>query len=246
MCPATGSKGSTSPRYRSAARTSSTVTAPARRPASTTSASASRSTGHGRGSTATARRGDAGPRFDRPSPRTQRPVEERARPAGALEHPPQPSRERAARVVVGHDRTIAADPGGSERACERLGARQGVPAGPGRRVAREVPIDVEQHRARDVPGLEVADRRGGAPCRRPAHIDEIDFISMPGEPVGVDEQRHRSVTITGAWSLGLPSPVLGLRSSRSTTTVSSRDATDAVPSTRSIRSPHPLWNAPAV
>jgi hypothetical protein len=139
-----------------------------------------------------------GPRLDRPSPRAQGAIEERTRSARPFEHPPQPSRERSARVVVGHDRAIAADPPGTECARERLGIRQRVSAGSGHRVARKVPIDVEEHRAGDVPSFEVPDRRGGAPRRGPTHIDEIDFLSVLREPAGVDEQRHRSVTITGA------------------------------------------------
>ena len=80
-------------------------------------------------------------------------------------------------------------------------------------------------------------------------------------PVGVqdvfpdDDSRFRAggpdhplsaarVTMSGAWSLGLPSPAVGLRSSRSTVTSLRRAATGAVARAKSIRRPHPRWNAP--
>ena len=57
-------------------------------------------------------------------------------------------------------------------------------------------------------------------------------------------QTGARVMISGAWSLGLPTPAVGFRSSRSTTAAVQRAATDAVPRARSIRRPQPRWKAP--
>ena len=102
--------------------------------------------------------------------------------------------------------SILADPRRTERARERLGLGRGMPAGPGRRRrAGEVTIEVEEHRSRDVAGLEApAPPRRCHPSGDQRTSATIDLVAMPREPAGVDEQRHRSVTITGAWSLGFP------------------------------------------
>ena len=127
-----------------------------------------------------------------------------------------------------------------------------MPPGPVERRGRQVVVDPEVGGAGDVPGLEERARGRGASPGHPADVGhhEIARIQVRFEPGSVDERSgqlgHASlrVSTTGAWSLGLPSPLVGLRSSRSTVTETSRSATGAEPSSRSIRSPHPRWKAP--
>ena len=111
---------------------------------------------------------------------------------------------------------------------------------------QQVSGDIEEHRTGDMSGGEQPLGLRGAERGRPPHVGDHDLLAVTREPRCVDQEfGHVRVTMTGAWSLGFPSPNVGLRSSRSTTTSCRRFAIGWVPSARSIRSPHPLWNAPA-
>ena len=155
MCPATGSIGSTSPRYRSGARASRTATSPSR------GTSASRSIVRDQASRSVRRPGGydrdgIGHRAARREPRLDPAVEDAdARVAEVVEHPPQPRGDRAASVVVGDDvARRRRSPGSARRSRER--SRVGERMAPGTLGPDEVMVDVDEDRTGQVRGLVVA------------------------------------------------------------------------------------------
>ena len=104
--------------------------------------------------------------------RTEPPVEvdHRARVVSPVpEQPPQPL--GAPHVSVRHDEDAVADSCARRRGGEVLGVRQGMPTALAGR-AREIRVDVEKRRARDVPGaIQLAP--AGRVADVPAAVDEL-------------------------------------------------------------------------
>ena len=89
-----------------------------------------------------------------------------------IEHPPEPRGHPATDVVVGDDEVLVADPGRLEPSREGGRVGQGMAAGqPGAGREREVAVDVEEERARDVPGV-VGGPPVAGPAQVPAHVDD--------------------------------------------------------------------------
>ena len=107
--------------------------------------------------------------------------------AEIVEHPPQPGGDPAADVVIDHDVVRVADPDGLEAfgQVRRLGQR--MPARPGRR--REVGVEVEEDRARDVPDLVAEPARAGR-AHHPADVDdpEVRRVEPRVERFGRDDR----------------------------------------------------------
>ena len=114
--------------------------------------------------------------LERRRPRPQAAVEQGGVAAEHAQHPHEPPGGAAARVVVGDDRVVVADAGGAHRLGEGLGRRQGVAPGGAVAAAREVTVEVDEHGARDVAGLE------GGPARPsvevPTDVGHDDLVAM--------------------------------------------------------------------
>ena len=91
-----------------------------------------------------------------------------------VEHPPQPCRVAAADVVVGHDRVLVADPELPEVLSERARVGEGMASWCAEPLlVREVRIEVEVDRTRDVPGI-VGRPSGPRLAEDPAHVHDAD------------------------------------------------------------------------
>jgi hypothetical protein len=170
MCPQRGSYSSGVPAKRSAARASMTTSDVA----AVSSMSARRPAGHG---VAVNDAGDAA-------------VEQRRLVTGHAQHPHQAGGDRAAVVVVAHDRVVVADPQRGHRLRERLGRGEGVAAGVARR-RRQIALEVDPDRAGEV--AAVVGGAAGASIEVPAHVADHDLVETRRQPVRVDERReHQS------------------------------------------------------
>lgn len=140
-------------------------------------------------------RGADGPLFERApgrDPGLQAAVEDLAAAVSeVLEHPPEPRRARATVVVVGDHPGVGSDADAGDGVGERRGRGQRVPPPTAacRGLGREIFVDVEVHRARDVPvavGLEAAPT-----VEVPPHVDDanVGIAEVFAEPGGRNERR---------------------------------------------------------
>ena len=172
-------------------------------------------------------------------------VEQRDLPIEHAQHPPQPGGDPASDVVVGdHGRSVAdAEPRHRRREASDVGSgcrparRTAAPPGRRRRRHRSLRAGVRgrTRRARCLGHpANVGEHEVLGHAVRQRARSHLGSTSMPGSSTGaripghVPERVPRAsgccpgpasvaqITITGAWSLGLPSPNVGLRSSRST------------------------------
>jgi hypothetical protein len=120
-------------------------------------------------------------------PRADAAVEQRRLVPGRAQHPRQSRGDRAAVVVIAHDRVAVADAQRAHRLRERLGRREGVAAGVARR-RRQVALEVDPDRAGEV--AAVVGGAAGAPVEVPADVAHDDLVEALRQPVGVDERRE--------------------------------------------------------
>ncbi len=101
--------------------------------------------------------------------------------AKAAEHPPDPRRRQRSLRVVGDDQGLVADAKGADAVGKHLGRRQHM-----RQRARLVanPVDVEEGRTRDVPGLEVGAGNAAAARHMEAAVEDAHtrIVQMLRQP----------------------------------------------------------------
>ncbi len=131
-----------------------------------------------------ARRGVLGPLGQPARPGAEAAVQQGGVHPQGPEQPHQPTRDGAAGVVIGDDQRVVRDARRPHAFGEHLRGRQRVPAALDGRRRRQVGVQVDEHRPRQVAG-QVLDAAVAA-VQVPADVAE-DGLGVVGQPGGVDD-----------------------------------------------------------